>query len=65
MRSLPCYSALHPYGESSLVMEACCVKLMAKREIKNHKAVTLKNGKPATQGECPKCGTEVFRIGKS
>jgi hypothetical protein len=24
----------------------------------------MKNGKPATQGACPKCGTKVFRIGK-
>jgi hypothetical protein len=24
----------------------------------------LKNGRPATQGECPVCGTKVFRIGK-
>ena len=33
-------------------------------EIKDPKKVTLKNGKPATQGVCPKCGTKVFRIGK-
>ncbi|MEC8856972.1 MAG: DUF5679 domain-containing protein, partial [Chloroflexota bacterium] len=24
---------------------------------------TMKNGKPATQGTCPSCGTKVFRIG--
>lgn len=46
-------------------MEAYCMKCRAKREIKNPKGVTLKNGKPATQGECPKCGTKVYRIGKS
>jgi hypothetical protein len=44
-------------------MEAYCVKCRKKVEIKNPKAVTLKNGKPATKGECPKCGTGVFRIG--
>jgi len=27
--------------------------------------VTMKNGRPATQGECPTCGTKVYRIGKS
>ena len=27
--------------------------------------VTLKNGRPATRGVCPGCGTKVFRIGKS
>ncbi|MDD5094666.1 MAG: DUF5679 domain-containing protein [Dehalococcoidia bacterium] len=46
-------------------MEAYCFKCRAKREIKNPKAIKLKNGKPATQGVCPKCGTKVFRIGKS
>ncbi|HJX13148.1 MAG TPA: DUF5679 domain-containing protein [Dehalococcoidales bacterium] len=25
----------------------------------------MKNGKPATQGTCPTCGTKMFRIGKS
>jgi hypothetical protein len=24
----------------------------------------MKNGKPATQGICPVCGTKMFRIGK-
>ncbi|MGR3294783.1 MAG: hypothetical protein ACUZ8A_00880 [Candidatus Bathyanammoxibius sp.] len=24
----------------------------------------MKNGTPATQGVCPKCGTKMFRIGK-
>jgi len=27
--------------------------------------ITMKNGKPATQGVCPTCGTKMFRIGKS
>ena len=39
------------------------MKCRAKREIKNPKKVTLKNGKPATQGTCPKCGTKMFRMG--
>ncbi len=46
-------------------MEAYCFKCRAKKEIKNAKAVTLKNGKAATQGVCPACGTKVFRIGKA
>jgi hypothetical protein len=25
--------------------------------------ITMKNGKPATQGICPECGGKVFRIG--
>jgi len=45
-------------------MQAYCVKCRAKREMKDTKAITMKNGKPATQGVCPVCGTKMFRIGK-
>ena len=44
-------------------MEAYCVKCHSKKEMKNAKAITMKNGKPATQGVCPACGTKMFRIG--
>ena len=44
-------------------MEGYCVKCKAKREIQNPQQVTLKNGKPATQGTCPVCGTKIFKIG--
>ncbi len=41
-----------------------CVKCKKKNvEIKNPKSVKLKNGRPATKGECPTCGTKMFRIG--
>jgi Zn finger protein HypA/HybF involved in hydrogenase expression len=46
-------------------MEAYCVKCKAKREMKDPKEITMKNGRPATQGVCPTCGTKMFRIGKS
>jgi len=46
-------------------MEAYCMKCRAKKEMKSPKKVTMKNGKPATSGVCPKCGTKMFRIGKS
>lgn len=46
-------------------MQAYCVKCRAKREMKDAKAITMKNGKPATQGVCPVCGNKMFRIGKS
>jgi len=36
----------------------------AKKEMKDPKAITMKNGRPATQGTCPSCGTKMFRIGK-
>jgi len=46
-------------------MQAYCVKCKKKVEIKDPKQITMKNGRPATQGTCPVCGTKVFRIGKS
>jgi hypothetical protein len=27
--------------------------------------ITMKNGRPATQGVCPVCGTKMFKIGKA
>jgi hypothetical protein len=45
--------------------EGYCVKCRASVTMKDPQAVTLKNGKPATKGACPTCGTTVVRIGKS
>ena len=46
-------------------MQAYCVKDRKTVEIKDPKAITMKNGRPATQGICPVCGSKVYRIGKS
>jgi len=46
-------------------VEAYCMKCKANREMKNIKAVRMKNGKPGNQGVCTKCGTRMFRIGKA
>ena len=46
-------------------MEGYCLKCRTKREMKNARAITMKNGRPATQGVCPVCSTRMFRIGKS
>jgi len=46
-------------------MQAYCMKCRTKREMKDSKSVTFKNGRPATQGTCPICGTKMFKIGKS
>lgn len=46
-------------------MEAYCLKCRTKREMQNAQQVTMKNGKPATRGRCPQCGTQMYRIGKS
>lgn len=45
------------------MVQAYCVKCKAKREMKDATPVTLKNGKPATKGKCPTCGTTIMRIG--
>jgi len=46
-------------------MQAYCVKCKEKREVEDPVAVTMKNGKPATQGTCSVCGTKMFKIGKA
>jgi hypothetical protein len=43
--------------------EAYCVKCKTKRQIKDAVQITMKNGRPATQGKCPECGTKMFKIG--
>ena len=44
--------------------EGYCVKCKSKREIQEAQEITMKNGRPATQGLCPECGTKIFKIGK-
>jgi hypothetical protein len=51
--------------EGGTGVEGYCVKCRAKKEIKNAKQVTMKNGRPATEGQCPDCGTKIFKIGKA
>ena len=40
-----------------------CVKCRAKKDMKNPQKVKMKNGRRATKGTCPTCGTKMFRIG--
>ena len=42
-------------------MEAYCVKRHTKKYMSNAQAITMKNGRPATQGVCPACSTKMFR----
>jgi hypothetical protein len=49
--------------EGGIVAEAYCVKDKMKVEIQNPQNITMKNGKPAIKGTCPRCGNTVFRIG--
>jgi DNA-directed RNA polymerase subunit RPC12/RpoP len=48
---------------SETVATGYCMKCKAQREIKNAKQITMKNGRPATEGACPVCGTKIFKIG--
>jgi uncharacterized protein DUF5679 len=48
---------------SVMAAEAYCVKCKTKREIKDAVQITMKNGRPATEGKCPVCGTKMFKIG--
>jgi hypothetical protein len=43
-------------------MEAYCVKCKAKREMKNAKTVTTKNGRSMAKGTCPVCGTTMNKF---
>ncbi len=45
------------------MVQGYCVKCKAKREIKDPEKITMKNGRKATKGTCPTCGTKMFRIG--
>ncbi|MGD8553354.1 MAG: type I DNA topoisomerase, partial [Anaerolineales bacterium] len=46
-------------------MEAYCVKCKQKREIANPEATFTSTGTPATRGECPVCGTGLYRMGRT
>lgn len=46
-------------------MDAYCMKCKTKREMKSPESTVMKNGRPATKGICPECGTKMFKIGKT
>ena len=51
---------------SSEPVTGYCVKCKEKREIASPKAVFLgEQGRPATQGTCPVCGTNITRFGRT
>ncbi len=41
---------------------AYCVNCKSKKNMKNGKQVTMKNGRPAMKGECSACGTGMYKI---
>jgi DNA topoisomerase-1 len=46
-------------------LEAYCLKCKEKREIQNPLAGFNARGTPVTTGNCPICGTKLFRMGKT
>ena len=46
-------------------VEGYCLKDKRKVEMKDPQPITMKNGKPATVGTCPHCGTKIYKIGKA
>jgi hypothetical protein len=48
-----------------MAVSGYCLKCKKQTEIKDAQAITMKNGKPATTGTCPTCGTKIFKIGKA
>ena len=46
-----------------MAAEAYCVKCKTKREMQDAVQIQMKNGRPATEGKCPVCGTKMFKIG--
>jgi len=50
-------------GGYNVAAQAYCVKCKTKREMKDAVQITMKNGRPATEGKCPVCGTKMFKIG--
>tara|TARA_B100001142_G_C14317253_1_gene648947 strand:+ start:1071 stop:1199 length:129 start_codon:yes stop_codon:yes gene_type:complete len=41
------------------------MKCKGKQTMNSPQEITMKNGRPATQGVCPVCGTKMFKIGKA
>ena len=58
-------AARNPVADGGRTVEAYCLKCRTQREMKDATAVTMKNGKPATKGVCPVCGTGMYKIGKA
>jgi pimeloyl-ACP methyl ester carboxylesterase len=50
--------------DSIPAIEAYCVKCKKKVTMQNARKVVMKNGRPATRGICPVCGTGLYRIGR-
>ena len=43
-------------------IKAYCMKCKAERIVSNIQIVSMKNGRPAANGQCPVCGTKMFKF---
>jgi hypothetical protein len=43
-------------------IKAYCMKCKAERVVSNVQIITMKNGRPAANGQCPVCGTKMFKF---
>jgi uncharacterized protein DUF5679 len=53
------------FDKDGELVEGYCLKDKRKVEMKDPQPITMKNGKPATVGTCPYCGTKIYKIGKA
>ena len=44
------------------MVEGYCMKCKQKREMKDTKEITMKNGVGAMNGVCSECGTKMFKM---
>ena len=49
--------------QGGVTVQAYCMKCREQRDMQNPKQITMKNGRPATEGTCGTCGTKLFKIG--
>src|SRR4029077_2400332 len=47
------------------LVQGYCVKDRRMVEIINPQPITMANGRPATVGVCPHCGTKIYKISRS
>ena len=52
-------------AKTTAAANAYCMKCKTSREMADAKPITMKNGRPATEGTCPVCSTRMFKIGAS
>ena len=63
MTTIATFISKHEIYLLLVTTQAYCVKCKSKRDMKNEKQVTMKNGRQALSGTCTVCGTKMFKIG--